>query len=31
MYVLMHNNIKVAEIELDADTGFIQRIGMVFS
>ena len=29
--LLMHKHIKVAEIELDADTGFIQRIGKVFA
>ena len=31
MYILMHKQIKVAEIEVDEDTGFIQRIGKVFA
>ena len=29
--MLMHKHIEVAEIELDGDTGFIQRIGKVFA
>lgn len=29
--ILMHKHIEVAEIELDGETGFIQRIGKVFA